>query len=242
MSPRGRLDIVEAFSRRLAQRVSERLLAGALPLVIGGDHSCAVGTWSGVARTTGPAQLGLLWIDAHLDAHTPASSPSQMPHGMPLAVLLGEGPPALTHLAGAAPVLDARRVVVLGARSWEAREAVRLRQRGVRVMAATEVRERGLPACLQEALERVRGAPGQAWGLSLDIDALDPDDLPATGTPVPGGLSLLGLQEGLRGIGQTDGLKAIELAEYNPWLDPDCSTARHLTALLAAMLSLRAPP
>jgi arginase len=236
-----RLDIVEAFSRRLAHRVSECLLSGALPLVIGGDHSCAIGTWSGVARVTGAGRLGLLWIDAHLDAHVPATSPSQMPHGMPLAALLGEGPTALTHLAGAPPVLDAARVVVLGARSWEAPETQRLSQRGVRVISAQEVRARGLTVCLVEALKRVRGEPGGVWGLSLDVDAVDPVDLPATGTPVPEGLSLSGLCEGLRGIVQREGLKAIEIAEYNPRLDPGCVSAGRLIDLIAALL-LRAPP
>lgn len=236
-----RLDIVEAFSRRLARRVSERLLSGALPLVIGGDHSCAIGTWSGVARVIGPGRLGLLWIDAHLDAHVPASSVSQMPHGMPLAALLGDGPGSLTELAGARPVLDAARVVVLGARSWEAPEAQRLSQRGVRVIAAQEVRARGLDVCLAEALRRVRGKAGSAWGLSLDVDAVDPGDLPATGTPVPEGLPLSGLCEGLRGIGQLAGLKAVEIAEYNPRLDPDCLTAQRLIELIAAMF-LKALP
>jgi arginase len=231
-----RLQVVEAFSRRLAHRVSECLLAGDLPLVIGGDHSCAVGTWSGVAAITGAGRLGLLWIDAHLDAHTPGSSPSQMPHGMPLAILLGEGPSGLTRLSGLAPVLDARRVVVLGARSWEPAEAARLARLGVRVMTAQEVRDRGLSVCLREALAQVRGAPGQVWGMSLDVDALDPRELPATGTPVPGGLSVSALGLGLAGIGRAEGLMGIEVAEYNPRLDADCRTATRLVGLMSAML------
>ena len=157
--PARRQAIVADFSARLAHRVSQCLLTNRTPLVIGGDHSCAIGTWSGVARhLQGPDRLGLLWIDAHLDAHTPRSSDSKMPHGMPLAALLGEGPPALTCLAGGAPVLRADRVVVLGARSWEPAEARRLQRLGVRVMTADEVRARGLSVCMAEALRRVQGA------------------------------------------------------------------------------------
>ena len=260
------------FSERLADRVSQCLLTSRfsrLPLVIGGDHSCAVGTWSGVARAlrnrggstdvpqADPArerpdapesqQLGLLWVDAHLDAHTPRSSRSKQAHGMPLAMLLGEGPRTLTGLAGPRPVLDAARVVVLGARSWEPAEARRLSRLGVRVMTAEEVRSRGLAECTAQALELVRGGPGASlpWGLSLDVDAIDPVDAPATGTPVPGGLSLRELIPALAGLARMPGLQALEMTEYNPRLDPDCTTAARLTRLLAALLAappLRAPP
>jgi len=232
-----RLAIVSDFSARLANRVSQCLLTSRMPWVIGGDHSCAVGTWSGVARHLGrPGQLGLLWIDAHLDAHTLRSSASKMPHGMPLATLLGEGPPALTHLAGGAPVLQADRVVVLGARSWEPAEARRLKRLGVRVISAQEVKVRGLTLCMAEALHQVQGQ-GQPWGLSLDVDAIDPLQAPATGTPVAGGLEFAELTAALRGLAWARGLQAIELAEYNPRLDPDCQTARQLMTLIAAMMT-----
>jgi arginase len=185
-------------------------------------------------------RLGLLWIDAHLDAHTPRSSPSKRPHGMPLAMLLGEGPTALTRLAGQVPVLQAERVVVLGARSWEPAEARRLARLGVQVMTVEEVRARGLADCMARALVRVRGGPGTVlpWGLSLDVDAIDPQEAPATGTPVPDGLSVKALSEALRGLGRAPGLQALELTEYNPRLDPDCRTAIRLTALLAALLAV----
>ena len=235
----ARLEIVLEFCSRLANRVSECLLTSRMPLVMGGDHSCAIGTWSGVARHLGrPGRLGLLWIDAHLDAHTPRSSDSKMPHGMPLAALLGEGSPSMTHLASAAPVLQARRVVVLGARSWEPAEAHRLERLGVRVISADEVHERGLRVCMAEALHRVQG-DSQPWGLSLDVDAIDPLQAPATGTPVAGGLQADDLATALRGLAWAEGLQAIELAEYNPRLDPDCQTARQVVALIAALM---APP
>lgn len=253
-----RLAIVADFSSRLAVRVSQCLLTNRTPLVIGGDHSCAIGTWSGVARAlNNPVQskqvqskqvpapsghLGLLWIDAHLDAHTPRSSDSKMPHGMPLAVLLGEGPKALTHLAGEAPVLQADRVVVLGARSWEPAEASRLERLGVRVITADEVRARGLLVCMTQALQRVRGVDRQPWGLSLDVDAIDPQQAPATGTPVAGGLQVDELAAALQGLAWAEGLQAIELAEYNPRLDPDCQTARQLMKLLTALIGFRARP
>lgn len=236
-------ELLRDFSERLAQRVSQCLLTSQLALVIGGDHSCAVGTWSGVARALRRGRagggLGLLWVDAHLDAHTPRSSASKQPHGMPLAMLLGEGPPALTRLAGAAPVLQADRVVVLGARSWEPAEARRLARLGVLVITAEEVRAQGLADCMTRALQRVRGGDGSTlpWGLSLDVDAIDPQEAPATGTPEPDGLSMDALSLALAGLAWTPGLQALELTEYNPRLDPDCRTAEGLTRLLAALLA-----
>jgi arginase len=172
---------------RLAQRVHSALARGHLPLVLGGDHSCAIGTWSGAAAALRPrGALGLLWIDAHMDAHRPHSSPSGNLHGMPLACLLGHGEPALATLAGA-PALAPAHVCLVGVRSYEAGEAQLLEQLGVRVFLMDEVRRRGLSAVLREAQAVVtRGTAG--FGVTLDVDAVDPQEAAGVGTPAPGGL------------------------------------------------------
>ncbi|HYP84113.1 arginase [Variovorax sp.] len=230
-----RLDAVAGFSGELAQAVQGALRDGALPVVVGGDHSCAVGTWSAVAqawRATGP--VGLVWVDAHLDAHTPATSETQAPHGMPVAALLGHGAPALAGLCGWTGKLAPDHLVIIGARSYEAGERALLDRLGVRIMYMDEVRRRGFAACLDEALQRVRRGTA-AWGLSFDLDALDPRDAPGTGTPVLAGIGLDDALGALRASARQPGCAALELVEYNPSHDHDGRTARAAFALLDAM-------
>lgn len=237
---RGPLAVVGEFSARLAEAVGAAMGAGRLPVVVGGDHSCAVGTWSAAAAATRRAggALGLVWIDAHLDAHTPETSETQQPHGMPIAALLGHGAPALTGVAGAFPKLHPDRLVLIGPRSWEPGEAELLRRLGVRVMAADEVVRRGFVDCLAEA--RARVATGTAgWGVSFDLDALDPADAPGTGVTVADGLRLHEVAAALHGLGCDPRLLACELVEYNPRLDRDRQTARAADAVLGALLDRR---
>ena len=235
----GPMAVVAEFSSRLAHAVDASLAAERLPVVVGGDHSCAIGTWSAVAarlRPRGP--LGLLWVDAHLDSHTPETSESQMPHGMPLAALLGHGPQALTAVGDASPKLDPRHVVVIGARSWESGEAALLERLGVRVMHADEVSERGFAQCVQEARARVcDGTAG--YGISFDLDALDPVDAPGIGSPVDRGIRLDDAVEALHGLALDPRLVACELVEYNPALDPDKRTASAAEQVLGALVNRR---
>jgi arginase len=237
----GPLAVVAEFTPRLADAVAASMSAGRLPIVLGGDHSCAVGTWSGAAsalRARGP--LGLVWIDAHLDSHTPQTSETQMPHGMPLASLLGHGPPQLTQVADARPKLRPEHLVLIGPRSWEAGEAALLSRLGVRVITSTEVGERGFRGCMSEALDRVRdGTAG--WGLSFDLDALDPADAPGTGTPVDLGIRLGEVTAALHGLASDSRFVAGELVEYNPALDPQRVTAAAIDALLGAIIAERPP-
>lgn len=250
----GPLAVVAEFSVRLAARVLASIESQRLPVVIGGDHSCAVGTWSGAVaalrrrpppadpeerdRWRGGPRLGLVWIDAHLDAHTPETSESQMPHGMPLAALLGHGPEALTRVALPGAKLQPADVVLIGCRSWESGEADLLARRGVRVIDSDEVSRRGFAACLSEAIDQVRDGTA-AWGLSLDLDALDPADAPGTGTPVERGLRLTEVTEALHGLAWDPRLLACELVEYNPELDRDRSTARAAEHLIGALIDRR---
>src|SRR5438094_6353868 len=214
----------------LASAVAESLRHGRLPCVLGGDHSCAGGTWTGVARAT-EGELGLVWVDAHMDAHTPRTSHTGRLHGMPLAWLLGEDDDPLYGLATG--VIEPRHVALIGVRSFEPEEKVRLEHLGVRVVYMDEVRKRGIGPVLDEALAiATRGTA--AFGVSIDLDVVTPDEAPGVGTPVPDGVAGAELARALEGIGSRADFAALELVEYSPRLDPSRRTARVAVDLLRA--------
>lgn len=216
----------------LGSAVADAIRRGCLPCVLGGDHSCAGGTWSGVARMLrGP--LGLIWIDAHMDSHTPGTSPTGRLHGMPLAWLLGQDDDPLYGLASG--VLHPRHVCLVGVRSYEPEEDERLERLGVRVFMVHEVLSRGLDAVFREALQiATTGTAG--FGVSIDLDVVAPEEAPGVGTPVAGGLGGVELAEALATVHGAPALAAVELVEYCPRLDPDGSTAQVAIDLLAAAL------
>lgn len=230
----GPLDAVVQTCSRLAAETAKLVSAGMPFAVVGGDHSCAVGTWSGAARAMraqGP--LGLIWIDAHMDSHVPETSPSGALHGMPLACLLGYGPYALRSLAGPGPALKPQHVVLVGIRSFEPEEADLLKRLGVRVIFAEEVRRIGLAQALQEAMARIGGETA-GFGVSVDLDAIDPDLAPGVGSPVPGGLDDAELVAQLRQIASAPGFLGLEVAELNPYRDRNWMTARLTLELVRA--------
>jgi arginase len=232
-----RLEAIEVFSAQLAQSVERVMQLGHQPLVVGGDHSCAVGTWSAVAQALRPSgSLGLIWIDAHLDAHTPETSDSQAPHGMPLASLLGHGLAGMTHLYGWGGKLQAGNVVVIGARSYEAPEKALLERLGVRIMFMDEVLERGFAACFEEARAIVK-ANTAGWGITFDLDGLDPLDAPGTGTPVETGIRLADALPVLAGCSHDPDFVAMELTEYNPLRDFGGRTAQAAMQLVCTSLA-----
>lgn len=214
--------------RTLADVAASTIGEGNRPLIIGGDHSMAAGTWRGIGRALGEAP-GLIWIDAHLDAHTPDTSPSGNAHGMPLAALFGFGDPAMAKVPG--PSLDPARTVVIGVRSHEAAEAELLATLGVRIFAMPEINERGLPEVFAEALRLVGNSP---WGISLDLDAIDPEFAPGVSTPAAGGLAPAELALAMRSILRERNCVGLEIAEYNPDVDPDGRTGRLVGELLDA--------
>ncbi len=216
----------------LASAVADACRRGRLPCVLGGDHSCAGGTWTGVARTL-QGNLGLLWIDAHMDSHTPGTSHSGRLHGMPLAWLLGEDDDPLYGLASG--VLRPEHVCIVGVRSFEREEAARLERLGVRVVHFEEVVRRGLETVLAEALAIVT-AGTERFGISIDLDVITPEEVPHVGTPVAGGLASGALARELERIAGHPGLAAVELVEYSPKLDRDGRSARVAVELLAAAL------
>ena len=216
---------------RLARAVSHVVRTDAVPLVLGGDHSCAIGTWRGVAGAIdGP--LGLLWIDAHLDAHTPETSHTGRVHGMPLAALLGQGGDQLCERGA---VLAPGHVCVVGVRSFEPEEAALLAALGVRIYTIQEIERRGLAPVLREALVRVRNGTA-GYGITLDLDAIDPEDAPGVTTPEAGGLRAAELVAALTELARIAKPVAVEIAEFEPHRDRGGVTARLIEALAAAAL------
>lgn len=185
-------------------------------VVLGGDHSCAIGTWGG-ARAALTGALGLIWIDAHMDAHTPQTSLSGHLHGMPVAALLGYGDARLCAVAGVAPKILPAHLCLIGVRSFETAEARLLATLGARVYHIDEVMHRGMTTVLQEAQAHV-AAHTVAYGISLDLDAIDPQDVPGVGSPEPGGIAATALVEALRAVDTTH-LLGVEIAEFNPARD-----------------------
>jgi arginase len=241
--PRGQentpLHAVTALDTRLAAEAERVLRAGQFPLVVGGDHSIAIGTWSGVHRALadrGP--IGLIWIDAHMDSHTFATTPSGQIHGMPLAALLGHGEATLTGIDGPEAKLLPEHVCLIGVRSFEAGEAALLHRLGVRVFTMEEVRARGLGEVFAAALAIVRNGTA-GFGVSVDLDALDPDEEPGVGTPVPGGLSRAELAAALAHLRDDPAFVAMEIVEYNPRRDRGHTTADAAGALLDAVAPLK---
>ncbi len=225
---------IQALCATLAQEVSSSINRSKLPLVIGGDHSCAIGTWSGAAlalRKQGP--LGLIWIDAHMDSHTPETTPSGAIHGMPLAALLGHGAPELVNIADFRPKILPAHLCLIGVRSFEPGEADLLHQLGVRVFFMTEVKQRGIAAVMAEALAIVQNGTA-GFGISIDLDAFNPKESPGVGTPVRHGMHHLELDQTLLGILHHPRLMALELAEYNPHRDRNRRSLKLAADLLSA--------
>ncbi len=225
---------IAGLCRHLADEVGHALRGGEFPVIIGGDHSVAIGTWSGVARVAGEP-VGLLWIDAHLDSHTPETSYSGAIHGMPLACLLGRGDKRLLNIGLAGVQVSAGHTAVLGARSYEPEELDFLKASGVRIIDSVELAQRGFADCLHEALGIVTAAPA-GFGVTLDLDAIDPLLAPGVGSPEPEGLNARDVLEAVSGIAGLPGFKALEIVEYNPDRDRLGITASLISDLVGRVL------
>lgn len=213
-------------------QVKDTFQKGEFPLILGGDHSIAIGTWSAITSALGSEEMGLIWVDAHLDAHTFHTTPSQNIHGMPVAVLLGHGDIRFTSLGGPLAKLKPQNVCIIGARSFEEGEADLLSRLGVRVYSIQDVRERGFETVFQEARSQFSA---KRFGLSLDVDAFDPEEAPGTGTPERSGLHLHDVRETLKGLANDPALLGLEIVEFNPHLDvkqKTCQLAWELASLI----------
>jgi arginase len=225
---------------RLATAVGESLARACLPLTLGGDHSIAIGTASGVSqfyRERGQ-KSGLLWLDAHADMNTPESSPSGNIHGMPLACIVGLGPPELTRLFGYAPKVDPRNAVIVGLRDVDQLEKPHVRESGVRAFTMRDIDERGLRSVMEEAI-RLASDGTAGFQLSLDMDFVDPQDAPGVGTPVRGGVTYREAHLAMEMICDSGQMLAMEVVEVNPVIDEVNRTADLAVELVLSALGKR---
>jgi arginase len=229
------LSEIKAACELVARLVSRALDEGYLPLVLGGDHSVALGTLGGLAHARGRG--GVLWIDAHGDLNRPETSPSGNVHGMPLAAALGLAGPAFESPAWPTPSVDVDRVAIVGARELDDGERRLLGELGVRVFTMSELDRVGIEPVMREALERISG-PGFVH-VSLDMDALDPEIAPGVGTPVRGGLSYREAHLALELVAESGVAGSLEVVEVNPILDRVNETAALAVELVASALGKR---
>ena len=225
---------------RLAERTHRSAAAGAIPLVLGGDHSLAMGSISGVAqarRRDGQA-AGVIWVDAHADRNTPQSSPSGNVHGMPLASLLGKGPDLLSGIGGINPAVRPEQTVLIGIRDLDEREKAIVRESGVTAITMTDVDRAGIGPMAEQAVA-VAGAGGAGIYVSFDMDAADPEAAPGVGTPVRGGLSYRESHLLMELVAEAGRLIGLDVVEINPSLDRLSATAELGTQLALSALGRR---
>jgi arginase len=235
-SPEARfLGVIKETCERIARAVARAVQRGRLPVVLGGDHSIALGTLGGMASVHGPGAA--LWLDAHGDLNTPATSPSGNVHGMPFGAVLGRAPEFFASEAWPLPAVDPERVVLLGARSLDEGERDFVRECGIAVYTMSELDRRGVEPVVREALERVDGAP--FVHLSLDMDVVDPEVAPGVGTPVRGGLSYREAHLAMELVAESGLLDSLEIVEVNPILDRGNETAALAVELAASALGAR---
>lgn len=217
---------------RIADLVEEAA-SESTPLVLGGDHSVALGTLAGLRRALG-VPGGVIWVDAHGDLNTPETSPTGNVHGMPLAAAAGLAGGRFGHASLPLPAVDPRRVAIIGARSLDPAEQALVRSAGLRVFTMSEIDRIGIERAMQEALGRVAG-PGFVH-LSLDLDVLDPEVAPGVGTPVRGGLTYREAHLALELVAESQLVGSFELVEVNPILDRANTTAELAVDLVASAL------
>ncbi|MFD2611460.1 arginase [Paenibacillus gansuensis] len=228
-------EIIE-LNTNLAAKVSEIVARNSFPLVLGGDHSIAIGTYAGLAQHY--KNLGVIWFDAHADLNTEDSSPSGNIHGMSLGVGLGRGPDLLTQIKGAGPNLKPENIVLIGTRQLDAGEKEYIRSSGIKCFTMHDIDRKGMSNVMDEAMSIVtRGTDGVH--LSFDIDSLDPLEAPGTGTKIPGGVSYREAHFALELMYESRKITSAEFVEVNPSLDAGNKTARLTVELIASLLGQR---
>lgn len=210
----------------LADMVCKTLDDDMVPLVLGGDHSIALGTAAGGAAHfhKKSKRIGMIWLDAHGDMNTPESSPSGNIHGMPLASIMGYGPPELIELGGIKPMVEPRNVALVGIRDLDSKERRLVRDSGVHIFTMRDIDERGMREVMSEAL-RFAGDDTAGVAVSLDMDFVDPSDAPGVGTPVRGGVTYREAHLALEMIADSKSMISFELVEINPVIDVHNTTA-----------------
>lgn len=217
---------IAAACQKLADQVEAALEAGSTPIILGGDHSIAIGSVGGLSafHHKQGKRVGVIWFDAHGDMNTPDTSPSGNIHGMPFAAILGHGAKDLTEISGFAPKVHPEDCVLIGARSVDPDEAVALKASGIRVVTMRELDERGMSAVMDEAMWLAsRNTAG--FHVTMDMDFVDPDFAPGVGTPVPGGPTYRESHLAMEKVADSGKMLSFELTEVNPVLDISNKTA-----------------
>ncbi|MED4409052.1 arginase [Bacillus licheniformis] len=226
------LKAITKASVKLAETVDNIVASGAFPLVLGGDHSIAIGTLAGLAKHY--QNLGVIWYDAHADLNTKETSPSGNIHGMPLAISLGIGREGLTAIYGKEAKIKAENIVIIGARSLDDGEKELIRDKGIKVYTMHEIDRLGMTRVMEETIDYLRGRTDGVH-LSLDLDALDPNDAPGVGTPVAGGISYRESHLAMEMLEESKLITSAEFVEVNPILDEKNRTAEAAVALMGSL-------
>ena len=224
----------------LAEMVQKQMAAGTLPLILGGDHSLAVGTVAGVSNhlRERSQRLGMIWIDAHTDMNTPATSPSGNVHGMPLACCIGLGPQELTHIFGYSPKVAPENVALVGIRSVDDQERENVQRSGVHAFTMRDIDERGMRSVIEEAI-RIAGAGTAGIHISVDMDAVDPREAPGVGTPVRGGITSREAHLAMEILCDSGRMTSMEVVEVNPVIDEVNRTAVLAVELVMSAMGKR---
>jgi arginase len=224
-----------ALCDEVAKLVAAARRAGQTPLVVGGDHSVALGTLVGMSSVHGPG--GVLWIDAHGDLNTPESSPSGNVHGMVLAAALGLGGPAFAHEGWTLPAIEAGKLSLFGVRSLDRGEREVLKSLDAKVFTMADIDRIGVESCMNEAIAHASGAG--FLHVSLDIDVVDPETAPGVGTPVRGGLSYREAHLAMEVVAEAAQADSFDVVEVNPVLDRENATGELAVELIASALGAR---
>jgi arginase len=220
---------------RVATLVASASSGGKTPLVLGGDHSVALGSLVGMASVHGPG--GVIWIDAHGDLNTPATSPSGNVHGMVLAAALGLGGDAFAYDDWTLPAIQPGKLALVGVRSLDAGEREVLKSLDAKVLTMSEIDRVGIEPCMREAIEHASGAG--FLHVSLDMDVVDPEHAPGVGTPVRGGLSYREAHLAMEIVAETRVVDSLDVVEVNPVLDRENATGKLAVELVASALGAR---
>ena len=226
------LHLIAEKNQRLAEMVDKIIQSKSFPLVLGGDHSIAIGTLAGVSKHY--KNLGVIWYDAHGDLNTAETSPSGNIHGMPLAASLGYGHELLTNLLGTSPKIKPEHVVIIGARSLDEGERKLIKELGIKVFTMHEIDRLGMTKVMEETIEYLKDHTDGVH-LSLDLDGLDPNDAPGVGTPVPGGISYRESHLAMEMLAESGLITSAEFVEVNPILDERNKTASLAVALMGSL-------
>lgn len=225
-------DEVKAVCENLYREVSRVMEEGAIPIILGGDHSISIGSLAGIAASRRP--FGVIWFDAHGDMNTPETTPSGNIHGMPLAVNLGLGHPEFIHLGGFAPKVKPENVVLVGIRSIDEDEAKLIRQTGIRAYTMAEIDRMGMAAVMEEAI-RIASNQTEGIHLSLDLDSLDPTFAPGVGTPVNGGVTYREGHLAMEILADSGKIRSVDVVEVNPILDIHNQTGNMAVELVESL-------